>query len=239
MPTFLSKLSEIKKGIFTITGKEAHHLTRVLRVQKGEQLKITDGEGHLFEATIIELNRGVTLQILRTLPPLPPPFPVQLFLSLLKSEKMEWVVQKAVELNVEAVHLVCAERSIREEISDSKWQRLGKIAGEAQKQCGRPSPLRLSKSEGSLTELLKREAQKKGTHLFFREDLKEGTFKNLFKKGLAPPYTLWIGPEGGWDPVEIETAKQNKLHSVSLGPLILRSETAALHALSSLITLAF
>ncbi|MBI2338912.1 MAG: RsmE family RNA methyltransferase [Deltaproteobacteria bacterium] len=238
MPTFQVRRSEIDKGLFTLAGREAHHLTHVLRAAPRELLRITDREGNLFEARVVEVENGVTLQVERPLPAPPLPCPVHLFLALLKAEKMEFVVQKAVELNIESVHFVIPKRSIVREISPQKWKRLRTIAFESAKQCGRLAALNLV--EPLPVDGLMERLQKSMSHFIFRESGDRETVRNLLKKyDVSPPYGLWIGPEGGWEEEEIQTSLRLGFLPATLGPLTLRAETAAIHAISSVLALAF
>src|SRR3990167_474553 len=124
MPTFQVKPSDIAKELFEITGSEAHHLIRVLRVKPGEQLRLADGKGNIYTGIVAVVGKGVTVKITGPLTSPPPPFPLHLYLSFLKREKMEWVVQKGIELNIEAIHLFGSAHSVRTDLSPSKWNRL-------------------------------------------------------------------------------------------------------------------
>lgn len=239
MPTFTLPPHSINEGTATLSAKEARHLIRVLRVQKGEKIKLSDGAGNIFEGTveIIEAQRLFIKNII-PLPPPPLPFPIHLFLSLLKSEKMEYIVQKAVELNIESVHFVVTEHSVFKEIPESKWKRLVRIAEEAQKQCGRSLPINLV-FPAPAEELMARLAEVM-THFIFMENGKRESVRNLIKHHPVPSITgLWIGPEGGFTVAEADFAKKNGFLAATLGPLVLRAETAAIHAVSTVLALVF
>lgn len=217
-----------------ITGEDAFHLLRVLRLREGEGLKVADAALRLFQAFVLKSGKhSVRLLVKSELPPPPAPYPIRLYLSLLKKEKMEWIIEKAVELNIEAVHLFPAERSIREELNDHKWQRLQKIADEALKQCGRLIPLRLEKYAGFDPARAAQNAHEDALNLFCDELAPPGSQQLLIPEAAASrPVNLWIGPEGGWTEAERELASKNGFETISLAPLILRAETAALHAMS-------
>lgn len=151
---------------------------------------------------------------------------------------MEFVVEKSVELNIEAVHFIVTKRSVVKEIPESKWKRLIRVTEASAKQCGRSHPLLLLKPIG-VDELIERLA-KKMSHFIFLEKGERKTVRNLLKQyDVGPPYGLWIGPEGGWDAIEIEWASRHGFLPSELGPLVLRSETAAVHAVSTILALAF
>lgn len=219
---------------WVIDGEEAHHLIRVLRVQKGKSLKIVSPDGKLLEGVVTDVTKKeVSVKKQKDLPAPSPPFPVHLFLSLIKSEKIEWVIEKATELNIASLNLISTDHSNKDSISDHKRQRLKKITVESQKQCERLVPLQLhpiipfDKVDSSPF-----------FNLFCIERENCSSIKEIVKTQTRP-LALWIGPEGGWSEKEIEFSEKNNFHFVSLGPLVLRSETAAVHAVSTLLALAF
>src|SRR3989338_4467210 len=127
MPTYTASLSELKQGLCTFEGKEAHHLVSVLRVKPGERIDLTDGSGRLFEGRIQSAGIPVTISVVRELHS-PLPYPVHLFVSFLKREKMEFIVEKAIELNLSSVSFVKTRNSVRTEISGMKWERMARVA---------------------------------------------------------------------------------------------------------------
>lgn len=239
MPTFLIDPSLIQENSCTLTGKDAHHLSRVLRAQQGENVRLIDNKGNRYEGIVNGVRRHeVVIEELKPMAPLPPPYPVHLFCSLLKSEKMEGIVQKACELNIEAIHFVQTRRSVLHHISSAKWERLFRIAQSAQKQCGRAIPLNLIAPFP--VETLIRSLSKTMSHFIFVENTELESARHLIKHyAVNPPYGLWVGPEGGWEILEVELASKNGFLKATLGPLVLRAETAAIHAVSTLLALAF
>lgn len=237
MSTFRIADSDLQDGQVTLRGDAARHLGKVLRAREGEIIRLTNGSSKLYEGRIESVGREVAVKITRELRLPPAPYPVHLFLSLLKREKLEFLIEKAVELNVEAVHLVVSKRSIRQDLSGAKWERLGKIADAALNQCGRIVPLQI-KEPADFEKTV--DAYSGMAHLWMNEREESKTLKRLFSaEKISPPYGIWIGPEGGWDSSETERALSAKFHSLSMGSIILRAETAALHSCSQLIALAF
>jgi len=222
-----------------ISGREAHHISRVLRHEVGDQLKLCTPEGNCYFGTIetISKNEIVLGNLIPTATP-PPPFPIHLYSSLLATEKMELIVQKAVELNVGTIQWVICDRSQGSGIVASKWERLEKIALEAQKQCERVVKLEM-KAPQKFSELL----TNTNHNIFCIE--REKTFPSPSAQA-APLYgvrgegqgkggkscAIWIGPEGGWAKNEIQSAKEASFSFYSLGPLVLRAETAAIAAMA-------
>ena len=232
MPNCTVPADELNDGTCTIAGDEARHLAKVLRMRPGERVDLTDGEGRLFEGKIDEVGKNVTVSVVRELTSTPP-FPVTLFVSLLKREKMEWIAEKAVELNLSGVTFVKTRHSVPGGVSEVKKDRLDRIIQTATKQCGRAHPLAVAILEMA-------EAMKKPmTHFICVEREAAPTFGEFFKTySVNPPYGIWIGPEGGWDEKEKEEALARGFYPISLGPLVLKAETAGIAAASGLIAVA-
>lgn len=243
MPTFRIEQQATIGARVPLPKKEARHLSSVLRIVAGDCVRVMDPAGGRYEGSVVQEGKGLSVLIDKKLPPLPDPYPVHLFLSLLKRDKIEWVIQKSVELNMAAVHLITTERSIRQELSAMHMKRLERIAEEAQKQCGRPRPLVIAPP--ILMGTLSGTAETKGFQNLFFHDAEEAVplstlFRNnssFFIHHSSMPFALWIGPEGGWTKEEISFARENNFHLVRLGPLTLRAETAALCAISSVMML--
>lgn len=219
---------------FVLADDLVHHLVSVVRIRIGEKIRIVSSDLKLFGATVTAVDRNkLTILVNEPLPLPEAPKPVFLCLALLKKEKLEWIIEKAVELNISGVYLFTAKRSVRDELSDAKWQRLLKIADEALKQCGRVVPLELNRFDSQTT--LFQELQ--GAHMihYFCDEQVSPT--SMPEKLPNQHKAIWIGPEGGWDDLEREFASKNNFTFLSLSPLILRAETAAICAMS-IITLA-
>ena len=228
MPTYTVDRGELESGLCTIVGQEAHHLARVLRAQEGEEIQLTDGHGHLFEGKIKTVGKEVLVSIIREILS-PAPFPVTLFVSFLKREKMEFIVEKSVELNLAGVTFLKTQHSVRTDISDLKRERMDRIIQTAAKQCGRTHPFIIE------TVPIDEAMKKQMTHFICVEKDVAPPFRKIFEKTPPPPYGIWIGPEGGWDKNEKEEMKTAGFHPITLGPLVLKAETAAVCAASSLL----
>lgn len=232
MPTFFVDRYSLAEKKAWLEGESAHHLSRVLRVHVGEEIKFATDTNRLFVSRVAVIDRdSIELSILREVPAPPAPFDINLFLAVLKSDKMEWIVEKAVELNIAKVTLVMCERSVRNEVSDKKMERLQKIAQSAQKQCGRLIPLII---EGPV-DFDVAVGQGHLKHLFCSKSERSQDFlslKNSDSSIMKAPIGLWIGPEGGWSVDEIKSAENLGFHFVVLGSLTLRAETAAVSAMS-------
>lgn len=220
-----------------ISGKDAHHIGRVLRMKPGDLLVAAGTDGKTCRAridTITEQRVALTLETLLE-EMAEPPLTVTLAQGLPKGDKLEWVVQKSVELGVYRIFpLQCANSVVRydREKATGKVERLQKIAAEAAKQCGRQvvptvGPVR------SLPQLLA-ELTAETLAIMPYEGETIQTLAEVLTERNAQNLLLIIGPEGGFTPQEVALCRQNGVRTVTLGPRILRTETAALAALSIL-----
>lgn len=206
----------------TINDRElCHQWAKVLRLETGDQLIAVDGQGHEGTCTLTELRSSqARLQCsdVRDTPDLPLP-KTTLYCAVLKRENFEWVVQKATELGVSSIVPVVSERTIK---TGLKLERLEKIAREATEQSGRGIVPALHEPLAFQAAL---RADTAPIRLFFH------TGPILDRAPLqASERSLWIGPEGGWTNTEVLQAKAAGCHICSLGPLVLRAETAAVCA---------
>ena len=223
-----------------ITGKEAKHLVRVLRYKEGDRLMVSDGQKR-YRVQIEKMDReAVTVLVLETIQPTKLSPAPALGVALLKHDRLEWMIQKAVELGVSEFYLLITERTIpqyQEATSVKKMARFQKIAEEAAKQSGMiqhpkiypvikwgdllnttPSPLPSpTRGEGSHRSIL-----------IGWEQSPPHTFQKTWKE-LDPSHLLiLIGPEGGLSENEVAQALAKGAKTFGLGDQILRSETAAL-----------
>ena len=212
---------------------ETRHLRDVLRLKVGDKVNVFDGEGREFECRIetIEKRRS-TVSIRNEVTPASPESPLDLTIAavLLKGDKLDLVVQKAVELGVNRFIPMTSVRCDLKAADPSKrtarWKR---IAMEATKQCGRARLMQIDEVV-DFRELIDRTNSEDLTRIHFSErdgesfDAVEGA-----KKILA-----FIGPEGGWDDAEIEKAIAAGITSITFGGRILKADTAAISIASIL-----
>lgn len=223
-----------------LSGDEAHHAVQVLRVRKGEQVSILDGKGNEFICEVQEPSKKtVQLRVAEVQRSESPVSSITLIQGIPKGKIIESIIQKATELGVARVIPLLSERVVTHLDNDSaedkreKWQR---VAIEACKQCGQRW---LPKVDAPITtkELLER-----GANFDFAVvgslEKDAGHVKHFFDKFVSEykrvPKTvgIWIGPEGDLSPGELAAIKQSGAHPITFGPLVLRSETAAIYALS-------
>lgn len=218
-----------------IPGEDAHHIMRVLRLAVGKPLLVVDCSRKVAEAEISGFSGGaVQLKLVHYLEAdTEPPIEVTLAQCLPKADKMEFIVQKAVELGVTRICPVVSENcvvrydAVKREARQKKWQR---IADEAAKQCGRTS-LPVVEPIADLSEFLS--ASIAGTEaIMCYEGRSAQGIKTVLEKSVAHCFTILIGPEGGFSPVEVALCEASGIKTVTMGPRILRTETAALAAVS-------
>ncbi len=237
---FLVKPNNLHLPLARLDGEEHHHLSRVLRVQPGEKVWLMDERGNAFQAEVIEVGRKQTrLRVLEKEAPASPKVRLVLGQALIKTKNMEWVIQKASELGVQAIVPVEAARSVlklkgREGPKLARWRR---IAREAVKQSRRtdipsilpsqPISLFLESRDESIKFIL---CEHGGVLL--RSSLADPPVDS--DPSGIPGIVILVGPEGGWSREEEEQALGSGFRAVSLGTRILRSETAALAALAAI-----
>lgn len=210
---------------------ETRHLRDVLRLRIGDEVRVFDGEGREFLCRIEKIEKKETdLQIIEEIFPSAPESNLNLTLAvaLLKGEKFDLIVQKTCELGVSRiVPLITKRADIRikdAKESGKKIERWRKIVLEASKQCGRAQLMQIE-TPTAFEEFIK---NNDGVCVLFSERDGESfeSFVNKFSE--AAKITAIVGSEGGWEDSEIETARQNNIHIVTLGGRILRAETAAI-----------
>jgi 16S rRNA (uracil1498-N3)-methyltransferase len=204
-------------------------VTDILRLKKDDvffvftpqaeyELAIKSISDSIIEATIIEQRQAER----------EPKKKLILYQSLLKKDKFEWILQKGVELGIHAFVPVVSDNSITREISGHKLERYTKIITEATEQCGgiHIAPLDpLMKFEDAILHV----AEQPGQKLIAWEGQTKNHLPDILDSTTAV-YHLFIGPEGGYSPDEVDFAGQNGLTTVSLGRRILRAETASIAA---------
>lgn len=240
MRQFFLPAGSLEKNSATITGENYKHLVKVLRLHKGDKILLADGSGKQCEAEIKEINsENVLVEILREKEKSPePPVNVTLLQGLPKKDKMELIIQKGTELGMHAlVPIECARATLKLDSKravsrKSRWQ---KIALEASKQCQRALIPEIGEI-CSLKEALN--ALAADLILFLWEDENTVTLKESLHNistDKIKTVAVAIGPEGGWAPEEVQLAHEYNAEVVSLGPRILRTETAGIAVITMLL----
>lgn len=219
-----------------ITGADALHLTRVLRLAAGDEVLLLDGTGRVFSAEIREVVReGVRAMVTGAADlPADPGLRVTLVPALAKGDRMDEVVQKATEVGAAAIIPVISERTVvrlTPEKAGQRVERWRRIATEAAEQCRRPlvpEVRPVCRFEEAL------ELVPGGGLAFFlwEEERETGLKQALRSRSPVREVFLFTGPEGGFIPEEAAAATASGAVSVSLGPRLLRTDTAGVVAVA-------
>jgi 16S rRNA (uracil1498-N3)-methyltransferase len=232
----------LKDEVLVLAGEDHRYLTRVLRLGVGDKLVLFDGRSVEADGTIVRVGpRALEVQVdARRSTPVGDRPDFTLMMSLVKGDKMDFVVQKATELGVTRVIPVTTHRSIPRGLDASgavralgKRARWVKIAREGARQCGRidvPEVEPVTPLETAL-----QAAHKDALKLMLWEGAREHRVRQVLPKGEKPHRIIaLIGPEGGFAEEEVAAARAAGFAVAGLGPRILRTETAAVVVLTIL-----
>lgn len=231
MRRFYAPPTDFRKEIISLNQEETRHLRDVLRLRSGDEISVFNGEGDEFKCRIEKIEKKETvLRIVEKVSPSAPESSLKLTLAvaLLKGDKFDFVAQKACELGVSRlIPLITKRADVKLKNAGEaakKLERWRKIALEAAKQCGRTKLMKIDLPK-TFEEFMK---SSEGVSLFFSERNGE-SFESFSNKNIETgEITAVIGSEGGWEDAEIETARENDFHIITLGGRILRAETAAI-----------
>ncbi len=220
MRRFYTSPENFKESKVTLDLEETRHLRDVLRLKLADKVRVFDGHGKEFLCEIEEISKKFSkLKIINEISPISPESNLDLTIAvaLLKGDKLDLVVQKAVELGVTTfapiVTLRCDVKSLRAE-------RLNRISLEATKQCGRAKLMQI-KPQIEFKEFIN---NCEGETILFSERSGQN-FSNIKS---CQKLTAIIGSEGGWEDSELELASKKGIQIITLGGRILRAETAAI-----------
>lgn len=220
-----------------LEGPEHHHLSKVARIRAGEKVWLFDEKGSQYLAQVKEVGKEKTcLHILKAIGEKKTRVRITLAQALIKTKKMDLVLQKSTELGAHVFIPIISARTVvkiqdRMEKKLDRWQR---IALEAAKQCGNVVVPEVQPPVGLKKFLRLRNGTKK---MFFSERYGK-LFRDILisssgsKNELPASVSLLIGPEGGWTDKEERDILDNGFEAISLGPFTLRSETAAMVSLA-------
>ena len=238
MPRFFVDKEYIKEEKIIISGSDAHHIARSLRMAEGDSVTVSDGEGMEYECRLSRIrDEECECEILLKSPSeRESPVYITLFMAYPKGDKLEVVIQKAVELGASRIVPFESSRCIKRpkaEKQDKQLARLKKIAEEAAKQCGRA---RIPEVSLPLSfEKMLCEMKKSALSLLCYEDERGTNIKTALREaGEKDSIAVIVGSEGGFSEGEAEAARAAGARAVSLGKRILRCETAPSFALSAI-----
>ena len=239
MPRFFVQESAVCGDTVTIVGSDASHISRSLRMKVGDAITVCNMQRTEYDCRITAISPDtVTLQILsRAQSQNEPPYRATLYMALPKADKMEYIIQKAVEMGVSEIVPYRSERSVVK-LDDAsgakKAQRWQRIADAAAEQCGRgilPTVHPPMDFEKALAR-----AKEAALSFFCYEDEQSLTLPALLgaREGVPQSIAFFVGAEGGIARREVEAFYGQSIPSVTLGRRILRCESAPLFVLSCL-----
>lgn len=237
MPRFFVEPGQIVENVITVTGEDAKHIKTVLRQKVGDEILLCDGAGFDYTCIITSLSeKEIQAEIQdKSANYTEPATKITLFQGLPKGDKMELILQKCVELGVTDIFPVACARSVvkldkKEEKKIARWQ---KIAESAAKQSGRgivPKVCHILPFREAVVA-----AKALDALVIPYENEKERRIRSFAQNFSGKTIGIFIGPEGGFTPEEIQLAQCAGAVPVTLGSRILRTETAGMVTLAILL----
>ena len=239
MYQFFVKDDQVAEHEISIEGSDVNHIRNVLRMKAGDEIRVTNESGKNWRCAITELSEQlVRAQIVEEMSATELPCRVYLFQGLPKNDKMELIIQKAVELGVYEVIPVAMKNCVvkldekKAQAKTTRWQEIAKSAAKQAKRSLIPtvqSPITWKEAVVRMKEL------DVGLVPYENERGMEATREAV--SAILPGQTvgIWVGPEGGFAPEEIAAVRAENLKQISLGNRILRTETAGFTTLAFLI----
>ncbi|MDR5657973.1 16S rRNA (uracil(1498)-N(3))-methyltransferase [Serpentinicella sp. ANB-PHB4] len=230
-----------EEKVIKILNEDVHHISKVLRLSNGDLIEVSDGQKNVYYGKIISITKEEVLveiakhESLNT----EPRVNITLFQSVPKSTKMDWITQKATELGVNKIVPVITKRTVvnfkTDKDKEKKKQRWTKIVTEAAKQSKRGKipdvdmPISFHHSiEMSKNYDLNILAYENEKQIGIKKLLRDINNEEIINIG------VWIGPEGGFDHSEIQMIEDKNIEMITLGPRILRTETAGAVLISTI-----
>ncbi|WP_069649306.1 16S rRNA (uracil(1498)-N(3))-methyltransferase [Caloranaerobacter ferrireducens] len=236
MHKFFVDKKDIVENKIIIKGEDVKHIKNVLRLDIGEIINVSNCEGEEYLAEITEIEKDYVVAVIKEEfeSKSEPPIQIILYQGLPKSSKMDLIIQKATELGVvEIVPLITKRTVVKvegEKKELKKLERWKRIAKEASKQCKRGIIPVVNKIM-TFNEMINRLKDEEFILVPYENELKIG-LKDILRTYKKGKINIIIGPEGGFEEEEIEKLKGINSHIISLGPRILRTETAGFTTIS-------
>ena len=236
MPRFFVSEDQFSDDTVILTGEDAHHIARSLRMAAGEHITVCDPSGLEFDCELIsfEQDKRVVAKVLSSKPSQnEPPYGAYLFQALPKGEKFDSIIQKAVELGAAGIVPVEMKRCVvkleekKKKSRRERWQAIAESAAKQSKRSRIPEVGEVLSYQAAMTmagemDLFLLPYENERGMAATREALE------TIRPGMK--VAILIGPEGGFDPKEVDKAVEKGARSISLGRRILRTETAAITA---------
>ena len=216
----------VESNMATLSGEQAHHLSRVMRAKIGDRIVLFDGRGIEHDATIVEISKNSTeLQIVDTRSCIDPNFPeITVAVALPKGDRQRFLIEKLVELGANRLIPLKTQRSVAE-ASEKAVIRIRKQVVEATKQCRRSWLMDVTE-ESTIPELIANYENFQGNKIL------ADPYHNDEPSDQTGGILVAVGPEGGFTEAEIETFSTNEFKKACFSPNVLRIETAAAAAVA-------
>ncbi|MDI6617413.1 MAG: 16S rRNA (uracil(1498)-N(3))-methyltransferase [Clostridiales bacterium] len=237
MHNFFVACDAVHDGVIEISGDDASHISKSLRLSAGNEITVSDGNGNSYLCLISSVNKkAITCKIIKkSQSNTEPPIIVDLYQGIPKASKMDLIVQKCTEIGINSIIPVETERTVVK-LKDgydlkNKLERWQRIAEEAAKQSRRghiPSIMEPVLFKNALEDISSYDLG----IIPYEEEHGVGLKEALKYKNNAHKIMIFIGPEGGFSDSEILTARVKNVLPVTMGPRILRTETAGFVCLS-------
>ena len=215
-----------------VTGEAAHHLGRVLRAEPGQLYELSDGRSVRLGKIAASGRDRVEFVLLEPVPVRLSPLEKSLLLAVVKFDAFEWAIEKATELGVSRIVPLAAARSEKGLLAAAakraaRWERIAFESSQQSRRVRLPLIASLQKLEPAL------QAETAGVKVMLSERADARPLREIFRDGAPPSVAVAVGPEGGWTDEELAAARRAGFQEASLGPLILRTETAVTAALAA------
>jgi 16S rRNA (uracil1498-N3)-methyltransferase len=214
-------------------GDSAHHLGRVLRAEAGQLYELSDGQRVWLGRVASVARDRVEFALVEELPARRSAVDVTLLLAVVKFDAFEWAIEKATELGVNTIVPLAAARSEKALLAAAarraeRWKKILVEASQQSRRVNLPVLQLLSRTEQAFAQC------KEGLKLLLSENQDAPCMRTVLEGQKSSRAIIAIGPEGGWTDKELELATQSGFNQVSLGRLILRTETSVIAALANL-----
>ena len=227
---------QIQRRTAQLDSDQIHHLIHVLRIRPGETVEVFDGEGHCFAGLVESQEGGIRIVSLEATEPISEsPIRIVLAMALCKGPSFDWILQKSTELGVHQIVPLQTHHSAVQ-LPESRWntrlERWGRIVQEAARQSGR-SVVPVVGHPLQFEVFVTMEEFRNAERLLYYED-SPNRWEGIVPGTSKSKWVVCVGPEGGWHPTEVECAQKAGFRIRGMGPRVLRTETAALTAVSIL-----
>lgn len=227
MKRFLVNEKLVMGAAIQLDAAESKHAARVLRLQVGDEILLTDGKGLEARAKLVQVEKeDVRAQIFELREAATRPCRVELLQAPLKGPRMDWLVEKLTELGLDSLHPIRTQFTVASNDKEDRWSRLVQAAV---KQSGNPHSMEISPLlalDEAIAEL------PEGLKILLSPSAGTSLSSLVQKKGSAKKIFLAIGPEGGFSPAEESALEAKGFLPAALSPQILRGETAAISAVA-------